>query len=120
MPDRLAEGHAREREARLALERAGLKLRAANVRYPVGELDLVMDDGAVLVFVEVRYRRANDYGGGADTVTSGKQRKVARAASAYLAANPQLARRTCRFDVVAIGHDGVQWIRDAFQAGGWT
>jgi putative endonuclease len=119
MASPLAEGSAREAEARAALERAGLRLRAANVRYRVGELDLVMDDGEVLVFVEVRYRRSEGYGGGSGSVDGRKQQKLARAAALYLADHPSLARRPCRFDVVALG-DGraAEWIRDAFQLDG--
>ena len=57
-----------ERAAQRELERNGLRLRAANVRYRGGELDLVMDDRDVLVFVEVRYRSGARFGGGAASV----------------------------------------------------
>jgi putative endonuclease len=122
MANRLAEGAAREREACAALERAGLTLRAANVRYRVGEIDLVMDDGEALVFVEVRYRHGEQFGGGSGSVDLRKQQRLARAASMYLADHPALARRPCRFDVVAMGHNRpMDWIRDAFRLdGGWA
>ncbi len=121
MADRLAEGAAREDEACRALERAGLRLRQRNVRYRVGELDLVMDDGDMLVFVEVRYRRGAGFGGGSMSVDRHKQHKLAKAAALYLADHPRLAQRPCRFDVVALGADRpLEWIRDAFQLdGGW-
>ncbi len=119
MANRLAEGSAREREAQEALERAGLRLRASNVRYRVGEIDLVMDDGEILVFVEVRYRRDESFGGGSASVDRRKQQRLARAASLYLADNPRLAERPCRFDVVALGATRpLDWIRDAFQLDG--
>lgn len=112
------DGAAWERAARRELERAGLRARAANVRYPFGEIDLVMDDGDVLVFVEVRYRRGSRFGGGVASVDARKCARIARAASAYLAASPSLTRRACRFDVMAIGGDPAaprfEWIRDAF------
>ncbi len=113
--DRQAEGSAREAEARLALERAGLNFRAANVRFRFGEIDLIMNDGDAIVFVEVRYRESRAFGGGAASVTASKQRRLIRAASAWLAANPTLAQRPCRFDVVALGGGPPQWIRDAFR-----
>lgn len=116
--DRRAVGAAREVEARSALERAGLRFRAANVRYRVGELDLVMDDGEQLVFVEVRYRAESAYGGGAASVTHAKRARLVRAARAYLGAHPALAQRPCRFDVVALSEAGLEWIRDAFQVDG--
>jgi putative endonuclease len=118
------EGAAWERAAQRELERAGLRLRAANVRYRFGELDLVMDEGEVLVFVEVRYRRGQDFGGGAASVDARKRLRLARAASAFLAATPAQARRACRFDVVAITGDAAaprfDWIRNAFALDGPT
>jgi putative endonuclease len=107
-----------EQAARRELERAGLRLRAANVRYRFGELDLVMDDADVLVFVEVRYRRGNAFGGGAVSVDARKRARLARAAAAYIAGAPALARRTCRFDVVSVQGElaapRFDWIRNAF------
>lgn len=115
----IAPEHARREDAaRRELERHGLRLRAANVRYRGGELDLVMDDRDVLVFVEVRYRRGAGYGGGAGSVDAAKCRKLARAAGLYLASHPTLANRPCRFDVVAMSGDDAaprfEWIRNAF------
>ena len=109
-----------ELAARRELERAGLRLRAANVRYRFGELDLVMDDADVLVFVEVRYRRGEGYGGGAASVDGRKRRRLARAAAAYLAASPALSRRPCRFDVIEADGDPaaprLHWLKDAVRA----
>ncbi len=114
----LSTGARWEQTARRELERAGLRLRASNVRYPFGELDLVMDDADILVFVEVRYRRSSAFGGGAGSVDARKRARLARAAGAYLAATPALARRACRFDVFSIsGSDAApqfDWIRNAF------
>lgn len=118
MASRKAEGDAREAQARQHLSRAGLRFRAANVRYRVGEIDLVMDDGEVLVFVEVRYRRSESFGGALHSVQAGKRQRLVRAASSYLATDAALSRRPCRFDVVAIGGDGIDWVRDAFRVDG--
>jgi putative endonuclease len=116
------EGAAWERAAQRELERRGLRLRAANVRYRFGELDLVMDEGEILVFVEVRYRRSAGYGDGAASVDARKRARLTRAASAFLAATPALARRPCRFDVVSISGDPAtpqfDWIRNAFTVDG--
>ena len=107
-----------ERAAQHELERHGLRMRAANVRYRGGELDLVMDDRDTLVFVEVRYRRGNTFGGGAGSIDAAKCRKLARAAGLYLASHPALANRACRFDVVAVSGTAAaptfEWIRNAF------
>jgi putative endonuclease len=107
-----------ERAAQRELERNGLRLRAANVRYRGGELDLVMDDRDVLVFVEVRYRRGTGFGGGVSSVDTRKRIKLARAAGLYLSSQPWLATRPCRFDVVSVsGNEAAprfDWIRNAF------
>jgi uncharacterized protein (TIGR00252 family) len=87
-----------------------LKLIARNVRYPFGEIDLLMQDGKELVFVEVRFRRNQSFGGGIESVTSSKQRKIANAAQAWLSSDTQWANAACRFDVVA-----VDWHQEAFR-----
>lgn len=111
-------GAAAESAAARYLTSQGLTLLDANVRYRDSELDLVMRDGATLVFVEVRYRASTDFGGAAASVTPTKQRRLIRAATRYLAAHPQLAALPCRFDV--IGAEGepdipqLTWLRAAF------
>ncbi|MFC4819445.1 YraN family protein [Dokdonella ginsengisoli] len=106
------------------LQRAGLGLVERNFSCRYGEIDLVMREGEVVVFVEVRYRRGGavrgGYGGGVDSVGAAKRAKLVRAAGVYLAQRPPLANRTCRFDVLAIadGADAPQidWRRNAFEA----
>lgn len=126
--DRRARGALVEAAARQHLLDAGLRLVAGNVNYRIGELDLVMldrdRDGDVLVFVEVRYRADDAFGGGADSVDHGKRRKLLRAAELFLMRSPLLKTRrndpSCRFDVIEATGDPAQprlhWIRDAFRA----
>jgi putative endonuclease len=79
-----------------------------------------MNDGPYLVFVEVKYRGRNRLGDGAESVDAGKRRRIEKTAAFYLSRNPRQARRSCRFDVVAIEDadrvDTIDWIKDAFQA----
>ena len=109
-----------EAAAQAHLLRAGLEPVAANAGYRVGELDLVMRDGSTLVFVEVRYRADDRYGGGAASITASKRRKLVRAASLFLASHPRWSDTSCRFDVVDACGDVdapvLTWIRDAFRA----
>lgn len=111
-------GRTFEAVARARLEQAGLAFIAANVNYRFGELDLVMREKETLVFVEVRYRRQTRFGGAALSVTPTKQRRMALAASAWLAAHPRQTRCACRFDVVAVAGSqeapAIDWIRNAF------
>lgn len=114
------QGRWAETAAARHLQQAGLGLWDRNYRCRCGEIDLVMQEGAVLVFVEVRYRRSSDFGSGAESVHAAKQQRIIRAAQHYLQMHPQRARGACRFDVVIVsGTDaaaGLEWIRDAFQA----
>lgn len=119
---RRARGDAVEAAARAHLQRAGLRAVASNASYRGGELDLVMLDrdrsGEVLVFVEVRYRHDDAYGGGAASVDRRKRRKLVTAAQSFLLAHPQHAQLPCRFDVVEADGEPphLHWIRDAFRA----
>ncbi|MGH8030286.1 MAG: YraN family protein [Arenimonas sp.] len=111
-------GDAAEASACAFLQARGLRLLARNLNYRVGEIDLLMLDAGTLAFVEVRLRKPSAFGDGAESVGTGKQRKLALAAQAWLAANPKQANTPCRFDVVAVtpGPAGLQceWIADAF------
>ncbi|WP_045758452.1 YraN family protein [Xanthomonas albilineans] len=117
-PDRRQRGKAVEAAARAELQRAGLRLVAANVAFRGGELDLVMQQEQGLVFVEVRYRRNAAFGGGAASVDLRKRRRLLLAAQLFLAAHPQYAAWPCRFDVVAAEGEPprLTWLRDAFRA----
>jgi len=106
-------GQTAEARAAAFLQARGLKLLARNWRCCFGEIDLIMRDGATLVFIEVRLRSRNDFGGAAASVTPAKQRKLLAAARQYLATLKTLP--PCRFDVVALsGDDAPDWIRNAF------
>ena len=112
-------GAAAEDAALAHLRAAGLQLLARNVRYPFGEIDLVMREGATLAFVEVRYRSSTRFGGAFASVTRAKCRKLARAAQAWLKANRAHAAAPCRFDVVAVTPAAAsaaqcEWLRAAF------
>jgi putative endonuclease len=106
------------------LERAGLVLIARNFSCRYGELDLVMNERDTVVFVEVRYRRGSgartNFGDGIDSVSAAKRAKLARAAAVFLATQPRLANRACRFDVLAIAGDAatasLDWCKNAFEA----
>lgn len=119
MNDARRRGAGVEAAARTHLLRAGLSDVAANAGYRLGELDLVMRDGDTLVFVEVRYRASDGYGGGAESVDRDKRRKIVRAAQLFLLQHPALAEDICRFDVVDASGDpeapDFTWYRDAFR-----
>lgn len=104
-----------EHLARRHLESAGLRFVAANMRVRGGEIDLIMREGEVWVFVEVRYRRNNAFGGAAESITPRKQRRLLLAAAVWLARQGKsLETSPCRFDVLAFTGRQVEWLINAF------
>jgi len=107
----------------LALEHLrgqGLTLLERNYNSPWGEIDLVMSDAAVLVFVEVRLRAETRFASAAETIGPQKRRRLIRTAEHYLQRHRPAP---ARFDVIAITTAGsadndpyrLEWIKDAFQ-----
>jgi putative endonuclease len=85
----------------------GLALIERNHRSRFGEIDLIMSDGDVVIFVEVRLRRSSAYGGAAASIDYRKQRKLATTARHWLGRFPR--EPACRFDAVLL--DGMDWSR---------
>lgn len=106
-----------ELQARRFLERKGLRFIAANVYTRGGEIDLIMKQQDVIVFVEVRYRSSHRFGGAAASVTRSKQQKVLRAARNWLARTSESFDTVdCRFDVLAFTGNEIEWLTNAFTA----
>ena len=110
----MAGGNAEDRAADYLSQR-GLAVIARNYRTRMGEIDLVVRDEEVLVFVEVRMRADGHFGGALESITPGKQRRIAAAAAMFLAQFPHPPR--CRFDVVALDGGDIRWLKDAFEVG---
>lgn len=109
-----------EAAARTTLRAHGYVILAERYRVAHGEVDIVARHDETIVFIEVKTRRADDYGGGAAAVTWRKQRKIVRVAEAFLA-QARLAHLPCRFDVVSVewppgGGPRAEIIRGAFDA----
>ena len=111
-------GNAAEDAALAHLLAAGLQLVERNYRTPGrggGEIDLVMREaGGTLVFVEVRARAGTTHGGAAASVGGVKQRRIVLAARHYLMRHK--SPPACRFDVVAIDGNHIEWLKAAFDA----
>jgi putative endonuclease len=93
-------GKVGEELARYWLEDKGWQFLGANWACKLGEIDLIMQDGSMRVFVEVRTRRRTSFGEGLDTIGWQKQRKLMRAAQAYQQAMDYWG--DVRFDVISI------------------
>ena len=120
MNNRRLQGGRWENLAESFLHKRGLKTLERNYHSRFGEIDLIMMDRQTLVFTEVRYRRDNAHGSGAESVTFTKQKRITRAAQLFLQQHQHHASLGCRFDVVSIGNEEgrvlLNWIRNAFDA----
>ena len=106
-----------ENQALFFLKKQGLKLIERNYSTRCGEIDLIMQDGTYLVFIEVRTRKSIQYGGALASVNTVKQQKIIKAASQFLLQNRHFQQAMIRFDVV--GYQGMVdkplWIKNAFE-----
>ncbi|WP_077216796.1 YraN family protein [Piscirickettsia litoralis] len=102
-----------ERQALNYLKRQGLTLISQNYSSRFGEIDLIMQGKAEIIFIEVRYRKNNNFGSPAATVNFKKQQRIIKTAYSYLNSLPFTP--PCRFDVIAITASELEWIQDAFQ-----
>ena len=109
-------GQAIESEAQHYLTQRGLQFIARNVRFKVGEIDLIMRHRDILVFIEVRYRANPAYGSGLESITAFKKKRLMRATQWYLLKNPWAQKMPCRVDVVSVSgalpHRGFEWIEN--------
>jgi putative endonuclease len=115
----LAERRGRQAEwlAAWYLRLKGYRVLARRYRTPVGEIDLIVRRGRLVAFVEVK-RRDNETEA-AEAVTPAGQRRIARAASHWLAAHPGAERHDLRFDALVVVPGKLpRHIRAAFDAGG--
>ncbi len=115
-----SKGQFYEQTAADYLQRRGLKLIEKNFISKGGELDLVMQEGSSIIFVEVKYRKTQSYGHAAETVTRQKQLRLIKAANWWMLKRGLNTDATdFRFDVIAIHHDGhhIEWIKNAITEG---
>ena len=103
-----------ERRARRHYRLRAYRIVAANVWPGGNELDLIVRRGRRLVFCEVKEKLDGTFGDPAEMVGDEKQRRLRRAARAWLAAHPDAAGLDIRFDVVAVSPTGLARIADAF------
>ena len=98
------------------LRREGLTIAARNYSCRFGEIDLIARDGNIIVFVEVRSRASDAFGGAAASITAAKREKLLKTACHYLATLQPTP--PCRFDAVLLTGDPprIEWLRNAIEA----
>lgn len=114
--------------ALIFLQQRGFELITQNFNTAYGELDLVVRQSSLLVFVEVRQRKAKALVSALESITAAKQRKIIRSAMVFLQQHPQFEHDECRFDVIAMttsellhqvnsfADAQIEWIEAAFNA----
>jgi putative endonuclease len=113
MPRR-GSGHRAERRAVWHYRLRGYRILAVNAWAGGNELDLVVRRGRRLGFVEVKEKGAGDVGDPLEMVGPEKQRRLRRAAAAWLGAHQELSSLEVSFDVLAVRPDGVERVAEAF------
>lgn len=103
-------GQVAEARALAYLQQQGMQLAERNFSCRYGEIDLIMREQQVMVFVEVRQRSSAQFGGAAASVTAAKQARLWRTAEIYL--QRYRTPPSCRFDLIAIEGGALNWIRD--------
>ncbi|MBL4819168.1 MAG: YraN family protein [Deltaproteobacteria bacterium] len=116
---KLVAGHQAEESAVRLLLSKGYRILDRNVRYKMGELDIIATDGPVLCFIEVRSRHNQKHSDPKASVRVDKQTKLIRAATLYLKKKYGQKMPRCRFDVVGVTGYGVmqklELIKRAFE-----
>jgi len=105
-----------EKLAATYLVNHGLKLITQNYHCKYGEIDLVMKDAKILVFIEVRLRSNSQFGSAGASITPQKQQKLILTAQHYL---QQHGDYQCRFDAILMDKadtNHIEWVRNAFDA----
>ena len=118
MNNRRLQGSQGEAQARTLLEEKGFCFVGSNYSCRWGEIDLIMLDGASLVFVEVRLRRSTRFGTPLESITAAKQRRLVLSAQDYLQRHPH--QGPLRFDIVGIlmtsGESRIQHLVNAIES----
>lgn len=114
----LIKGKAAEIKACEFLKKHGFSLILQNYRCIYGEIDLIMQDGSHIVFVEVRYRQSNHYGNALESINKSKVRKIIKTANHFLQMKKWLYKVISRFDIIVIHPVNksmqLDWIKNAF------
>jgi len=102
------------------LKKRGLKLITRNYHAPCGEIDIIMHDKNIIVFIEVKYRVNNNFISALESIDTRKCDRIIATSQYYQQRNLNAAKMNIRFDVVAItgkiNTPKLEWIKNAFQA----
>ena len=111
-------GTAIEDRACAYLQHHGLRICQRNYVRKTGEIDIIAQEGDMLVFTEVRFRAQQQFGKAFETVNAAKQRRIINTAKLYLQQHRQAQQFACRFDIISASlyNDQltIEWLKNAF------
>jgi putative endonuclease len=93
----------------------GFEIIARNYRFgKIGEIDIIVKKGSLIIFAEVKSRSSSAYGGAYYSITEKKKRTLKKVARQFLHTNPEFLSKnfTYRFDMVAVDNGKTEWIED--------
>ena len=103
-----------EEKAVLFLESKGVRILERNFRNRFGEIDIIGYTQETYLFIEVKYRRTDQSGNPAEAVTIPKQYTISKVADYYKVCHNLGDNTACRFDIIAILDQDIQWYENAF------
>jgi putative endonuclease len=113
LPSNREEGLQAEEKAVEVLKEKGYRVIERNFRSPLGEIDIIAEEGGFLVFVEVKARNSLAFGDPLEAITDEKKRHIIRTALFYMKKHRSMNRRA-RFDVVGMTGERVKLVKNAF------
>lgn len=108
------QGKEAEDQAKTFIEAQGYTVIAQNFLCKGGEIDIIATCKNALTFIEVRFRKTDNFGMAQATVSHAKQKKISHTAQVFLQAHPRYQKYDCRFDVIAMTNNKLDWIKNAF------
>ncbi len=108
-------GQASEERAARYLKKRGYTIVCRNYRAPCGEIDIIAKEDGTLVFVEVKARNTDTYGGAKVSINRAKMQKITRVAQHYLKETGQINEKA-RFDVIFVEKEAIDLYKNAFEA----
>ena len=106
-----------EKKAKDFLISNNYKIIKTNFHSPYGEIDIIAQDGEILVFIEVK-TRSSDLDSALNSISISKRKKISKTASYFLSKNDTFYDVFTRFDVIIIlnsrTHTSLKHIKEAF------
>ena len=98
------------------LEKNSIKVLDRNYHTDRGEIDIIGTDGQYIIFFEVKYRKAREFGNPLEAITPGKIRKIVNASKVYLYQHHYSDTTYIRYDCIGVLDSDITWIKNAFDA----